>query len=614
MKRNKLFRGIAIACMVLFCVALAGCATSGSTGLLDSSTPIASSTQPSKSPEEEKDMRIKQAYLNWVGGAHQNCTTEDVEFVIISQVDSGIAMFVGCKCKNFGLDFGVNSSATFQDLFGRSVADLLFFAPREWPIVFYKDGNFSSLDAAYNTRWLTYPELRTIWDEYHEQHPEALEVWKNVFPGLSEPPERDPSGLSYEVNEDGKTCTIIGMGVSREMELVIPEYVGGYQVTAIGKEAFRCEWLTSVVIPDSVVSIGDYAFERCRKLRSVTLSKNLEIIGNVAFGDCESLENITIPQSVTTIGYSAFSGCASIRQIEIPDGVTKIGMETFFECENLLNVAIPEGVTSIGGNAFMGCGSLAEILLPEGLINLGGGAFNGCRSLKNVNIPDGVKTIGDGTFYGCSSLESIRIPDGVTSIGNSAFKNCASLKKILIPDAVTILGDQAFAECTGIVELHIGKSVGEIDYNTFQNCGSLTTITVSDENAVYHAESGCLIETAEKKLVRGALNAVVPADGSVLHIGQQAFCGITEMRQITLPEGLKSIGTNAFRDCVNLEYIYLPESLYSLSVAFSGCDALKTIHYGGTIQQWRSMQQGSTLADAIQSFTIHCTDGDIKVR
>lgn len=603
MRRNKLFRGIAIACMVLFCVTLAGCAASNFAELLGSGI-----TQPSEMSQEEKEMRIKQDYINWMGGSHCACSAEDVDVIIISQVDSGTAMFVGCKCSSF------DSSAPFQDLFGSSAADLLFYVPNGWYIMFYKDSDFLYLDAAYNNRWLTYPELRTIWDEYHAQHPEALEVWKNIFPGLSEPPERDPSGLDYEVNGDGKTCTITDMGVCREVDLVIPEYVGGYQVTAIGEEAFMFENFASVVMPDSVVSIGKSAFERCHELRSVKLSSNLETIGSNAFSGCKSLEDIVIPESVTTMEVGAFYDCESIKQIVIPDGVTKIATCTFYRCNNLASVTIPDSVTSIGGSAFFGCDSLTEVVIPEGLTYLGEGAFNGCKNLKKVNIPDGVTTIENATFVGCVSLESIRIPEGVTSIGWSAFERCASLKKIVIPDNVTILDRQAFADCTGLVDLYIGKGVGEIDFTTFQNCSNLTTLTVSTENTVYHSESGCLIKTAEKRLVRAALNAVVPGDGSVLHIGQRAFCGLTELRQITLPEGIESIAANAFADCEELEYIYLPVSLKSLSIAFDGCKALEVIHYGGTEEQWYSIRKGSTLADAIQSFTIRCTDGDLKVR
>ncbi len=119
--------------------------------------------------------------------------------------------------------------------------------------------------------------------------------------------------------------------------------------------------MTSIIIPDSVNSIGTYAFYNCTSLASVTLSENLTSIGSYAFQNCSSLSEITIPAGVTTIPTYAFYGCSSLTNVVIPSGVTSIGNYAFYNCSSLATVTIPGSVTSIGNYAFYGCGSLTDV-------------------------------------------------------------------------------------------------------------------------------------------------------------------------------------------------------------------------------------------------------------
>ena len=169
-------------------------------------------------------------------------------------------------------------------------------------------------------------------------------------------------------------------------------------VTSIGEGAFSgCRSLTSIEISSSVISIGNYAFNGCRSLTSINVEENnqsycsedailfnkdktelirypskkvdkqyvipnsVTSIGNYAFEDCSNLTSIDIPSSVTSIGNSAFAGCSSLTSIEIPEGVTSIGEYAFYNCRSLTSIEIPNSVTSIGEKAFNECKNLLFI-------------------------------------------------------------------------------------------------------------------------------------------------------------------------------------------------------------------------------------------------------------
>ena len=123
-------------------------------------------------------------------------------------------------------------------------------------------------------------------------------------------------------------------------------------------EAFRwrkiigCRSLKSLVIPDSVTNIGDYAFSGCWSLSSVVIPDSVTSIGDYAFWNCRSLTDIVIPDSVTSIGESAFKNCISLKSFEIPSSVSSIGFGAFDGCESLTNIVIPDSVVNLKGNPF----------------------------------------------------------------------------------------------------------------------------------------------------------------------------------------------------------------------------------------------------------------------
>lgn len=147
------------------------------------------------------------------------------------------------------------------------------------------------------------------------------------------------------------------------------------------------------------------------------------IICDDAFSKCSSLTSIVISNSVVSIGDGAFK-FSSLSNIVIPDSMTSIGSGAFWGCCSLSNVVVPDSVTSIGNGAFRSCSSLSNVIIPNSVTSIGNGTFYGCRSLSNIGIPSCVTNIANFLFCGCRSLSDIVIPDSVTSIGIGAFSNC----------------------------------------------------------------------------------------------------------------------------------------------------------------------------------------------
>ncbi|MBR4263791.1 MAG: leucine-rich repeat domain-containing protein [Paludibacteraceae bacterium] len=259
-------------------------------------------------------------------------------------------------------------------------------------------------------------------------------------------------------------------------------------VTSIGEYAFyNCIYLTSVTIPNSVTSIGNLAFRGCTGLTSLSVKA-----GNTVYdsrNNCNAIiktstntliwgcQNTTIPNSVTSIGDDAFAYCSGLTSVTIPNSVTSIGLNAFNRCSGLTAVTIPNSVTTIGSYAFYGCSGLTSVTIPNSVTSIGLSAFEGCSGLTSVTIPNSVTTIGSYAFSGCSGLTSVTIPNSVTSIGSSAFFNCTGLTSVTIPNSVTSIGGGAFRNCTGLTSVTIPNSVTSIGLNAFNRCSGLTAVT-----------------------------------------------------------------------------------------------------------------------------------------
>jgi hypothetical protein len=266
--------------------------------------------------------------------------------------------------------------------------------------------------------------------------------------------------LDYVLSADETYYIVYKSATATLPETVaIPTQYKNKPVKAIGGSAFEQTSIASIIIADSVTSIGNSAFASCSSLSSVSIPSSVTSIGDSAFYGCSSLSSVSIPSSVTSIGDSAFYGCSSLSSVSIPSSVTSIGYCAFQWCSSLSSVSIPSSVTSIGRFAFYGCSSLSSVSIPSSVTSIAAYTFDGCSSLSSVSIPSSVTSIGDGAFYGCSSLSSVSIPSSVTSIGDSAFYGCSSLSSVSIPSSVTSIGYCAFHDCTLLSAVSYGGTI-----------------------------------------------------------------------------------------------------------------------------------------------------------
>lgn len=385
----------------------------------------------------------------------------------------------------------------------------------------------------------------------------------------------------------------------------------GENVQVIPAKAFNVYYgfTGNLVIPNSVTTIGDYAFAETGFNGTMTMSNAVTSIGAYAFYNTQFTGTLTIPSSVTYIGVGAFHGTGFTTlnyniinyDEEIPSGYDS----PFYGMNSLMTLNIGNNVEVIPNSIFSISSLTGELVIPNSVTYIGDYAFGEAGFTGDLVIPNSVQTIADGAFFGCGFNGNLTIGNSVTTIGDYAFNGVGFTGNLVIPNSVTYIGNGAFIDTNFDGTLTIGNSVTSIGEYAFRGVGFTgnlvipnSVITIGDE-AFYNCESftgNLTIGNAVTSIGNSAFSYCYGFIGnliignSVETIGYSAFNGCGGFNgELTLPETITYIGDAAFRSCdeitkVNYNATNCTYMGNSNSPVFYDCVSLRQINIGENVE------------------------------
>lgn len=387
--------------------------------------------------------------------------------------------------------------------------------------------------------------------------------WK-VFDGLVYSIDGDPQTATVCAASDYTKDATYDAGTSGELvyqgEIVIPATIPNpdnaeqpFKVIAINADAFSNNTaITSITINSEITAIPDNCFKGCTGLTSISFGEEvttITTIGNNAFEGCKELVSIAIPNSVTTIGNNAFQDCTLLGSIAIPNGVTTINAYTFYNCSGMTEVSIPESVTTINKDAFLGCSSLQKVtfasiqqLCSINFENKNANPFSGAD-------PNKIDAHHLYIYNDETSVEEV-IKDinltGVTEIKQYAFSECWGLTSIYIPASVKTIRKNAF-------DFEEGKKAKKsFPKTSFESIESLckTNFETKESTPIYYQNDVYIGTEATAMTTIDIPSASLKEDG---YLGANILANASKIVTVSIPEGTKSIGENAFYECKSLQ-------------------------------------------------------------
>ena len=399
---------------------------------------------------------------------------------------------------------------------------------------------------------------------------------------------------------DMKACPNITLGYhafygcQKLRSLTLPE-----TISSIDKDVFTdCTALRYLNIPKSVKSVDGGAFASCVELSELEMPSSNRFYtckdGCLCTADGKKLiawpavrGDVELPESVETLGEYAFSGCAGLTSLKMP-GVKEILQYAFVGCKNLKSLFLAKGFTTLDKNVFEDCSSLSAIDVdPENrafkstggiLTTADGKKLLAWPSAKGaVKIPDGITRIEDNAFQNQGGIKSVTLPSTCREIGHQAFASCSDLSSIIMPNVVSI-ESYAFSRSLSLASVNIPATVRRCDGSAFAECLSLTTINVDPANKNYKAENGAILSLDGKTLVEWpAASGDITIPESVEIIGTYAFNRCTKLNSVTMTS-IKTVGHHAFDNCSALTAVNMNEGVETVgSYAFCNCMEIKSI-------------------------------------
>lgn len=285
----------------------------------------------------------------------------------------------------------------------------------------------------------------------------------------------------------------------------------------------------------STYNNGNWYNDNKNNIKHIIVRNGVTSIGDWLFGRFDSISTVELPTTLISIGESAFYGCCSLQNIVIPEGVTEIGYGIFNDCNSLKSISFPSTLNTIphlGGIGEDDGLNIENVIISKGIKKIGNNAFANLKNLKSITIPDSVVSIGQYAFENCTALSNLTLPDSITEIAVEAFSNCVSLGKVTLPKNLTLLGDGVFEKCNA-----------EIIFPA-----SLKYIPIMGDNAVTKVTIPEGVET----------------------IGEEAFAYCSNFTEITLPSTITNVERSAFFNTPITKFIY-PQNIDNIPAsAFYG--------------------------------------------
>ncbi len=408
--------------------------------------------------------------------------------------------------------------------------------------------------------------------------------------------------IVFTVDGNGVLTGVNGVTES-DMYVEIPPQVNGVTVKEIGNEVFRDNKnIGTLIIPDSVMYLGNRMCSGCTNLKKVKLPAGLTVITDEAFEKCSSLEKINFPNALKEIRSDAFSGTA-LKEFVAPDSLVSIWNYAFKDCESLVKVDL-KNVHSMSSGVFQNCTSLQSIQLSAKLTELGNDTFGGCEKLAEISMPDDPiaipHTIFDGTAYynnpanwengvlyadgylvavnsEFAALTEYTVKEGTIVIADNAFSKVtysSHLKKVSFPDSLYRIGKNAFS-MSSLTEIVMTESVRSVGYGAFNGTGYYNDARNWDDNGLYVGNwlvSVSNVAMTSFTVREGTVGVADGKDTSLFPTKAQS------VKTLTLPETLQYIGARSFAR-LKIEHLILPSELKTLGEgAFRGCFYLQSVN------------------------------------